>query len=747
MASSNHQDEALLTLFIKWEESKKPQKVKVYLEKTLQSWFSKIRTDVDCSVKEILADERVVIRITHPPAVNELQKLTGETLTQKDGTKTATILSVSLGSPKMDADDASANTTPAAALMNTKHSLSELPVVEMASSNHQDETLLTLFIKWEESKKPQKVKAYLEKTLQSWFSKIRTDVDCSVKEILADERVVIRITHPPAVNELQKLTGETLTQKDGTKTATILSVSLGSPKMNADDASANTTPAAALMNTRRSVSELPAEQMQLGGQKDPVTAAGNNLQDDKKRSEDCVVPLGLYWYVSQICKKELKCIEEETKVTIKPNLTVSFEPKQKDGKPDEALDRFTDLIQKCLSDSSSSVIPLKFVDPDQWGDALKVIMNKNNKLLVTMSSEEITVCGQKHCQDSLSSTLYPMQKSSSASEESEQPTWSDNLNDELSLKITMTIKDDLGVAGLTMEENRWKDLKSSCTPQLEKIKAKFNVNFKESSISEGKVNVKTSYKRPGGNAAMESHAVRALLRLYQKMMTSPLPPPYGATGLNGSEETSSGAEVNGHSTQNREESARGGATGDSKDDDCSICLSQFTDKKQLKCKHEFCGECLKSAEKHSGPICPICKDVFGVMKGHQPDGTMKWDRNHCPLPGFPNCGNIVITYDIPSGKQTEKHPNPGQCYVGTTRRAYLPDNKEGNEVLNLLKKAFDQRLIFTVGTSRTSGAEDVVTWNDIHHKTSSIGGPEGFGYPDEKYLSRVKDELKAKGIK
>ncbi|MEQ2290137.1 E3 ubiquitin-protein ligase dtx3l, partial [Ameca splendens] len=95
----------------------------------------------------------------------------------------------------------------------------------------------------------------------------------------------------------------------------------------------------------------------------------------------------------------------------------------------------------------------------------------------------------------------------------------------------------------------------------------------------------------------------------------------------------------------------------------------------------------------------------------------------------------------------EKHPNPGQYYAGTTRYAYLPDNKEGNEVLKLLKKAFDQRLIFTVGTSRTSGAEGVVTWNDIHHKTSPIGGPEGFGYPDEKYLSRVKDELKAKGIK
>ncbi|XP_017160132.1 E3 ubiquitin-protein ligase DTX3L-like [Poecilia reticulata] len=179
---------------------------------------------------------------------------------------------------------------------------------------------------------------------------------------------------------------------------------------------------------------------------------------------------------------------------------------------------------------------------------------------------------------------------------------------------------------------------------------------------------------------------------------------------------------------------------------CSICLSDFTNKKQLKCKHAFCEECLKNAVKVCGPICPICKDVFGEMKGNQPDGKMTWNKISYPLPGFPDCGHICITYHIPSGKQTEKHPKPGQYYGGAIRTAYLPDNKEGNEVLLLLKKAFDQKLIFTVGASRTTGADNMVTWNDIHHKTSMTGGPECYGYPDENYLSRVKEELKAKGI-
>ena len=69
------------------------------------------------------------------------------------------------------------------------------------------------------------------------------------------------------------------------------------------------------------------------------------------------------------------------------------------------------------------------------------------------------------------------------------------------------------------------------------------------------------------------------------------------------------------------------------------------------------------------------------------------------------------------------HPHPGRSFQGAYRIAYLPNNPEGREVLQLLKRAFDARLIFTVGTSITSGQNDVVTWNDVHHKTSTHGGP------------------------
>jgi deltex-like protein len=82
------------------------------------------------------------------------------------------------------------------------------------------------------------------------------------------------------------------------------------------------------------------------------------------------------------------------------------------------------------------------------------------------------------------------------------------------------------------------------------------------------------------------------------------------------------------------------------------------------------------------------------MVGDQPPGKMdvKVDNNsHCA--GYEGVGTIIIDYSFGNGNG----------YTGTRRRAYLPNNDEGKEVLRLLRIAFDRRLIFTVGTSVTTG--------------------------------------------
>ena len=71
----------------------------------------------------------------------------------------------------------------------------------------------------------------------------------------------------------------------------------------------------------------------------------------------------------------------------------------------------------------------------------------------------------------------------------------------------------------------------------------------------------------------------------------------------------------------------------------------------------------------------------------------------------------------------------------------MPKNKEGEEVLELLKTAWNRRLIFAVGTSVTTGRSNTVIWSGIRHKTQTYGGSSNYGYLDEGYFDRVKKEL------
>ncbi|KAK0403673.1 hypothetical protein QR680_017062 [Steinernema hermaphroditum] len=188
-------------------------------------------------------------------------------------------------------------------------------------------------------------------------------------------------------------------------------------------------------------------------------------------------------------------------------------------------------------------------------------------------------------------------------------------------------------------------------------------------------------------------------------------------------------------------------------DPCCICLTDLdlNDSSDRvvslnKCSHLFHYSCAKQALENRAQ-CPRCMVWYHAAMGNQPHGsTMAVSyMNSYSVPGHPDArGFIVISYDLPSGVQDETHPRPGRHFSGTRRVAYLPNNPAGQEVLELLRFAFNQRLTFTVGDSVTTGAKDVVTWNGIHHKTSTGAGP--FGYPDATYLDRVKDELAAYGI-
>lgn len=96
--------------------------------------------------------------------------------------------------------------------------------------------------------------------------------------------------------------------------------------------------------------------------------------------------------------------------------------------------------------------------------------------------------------------------------------------------------------------------------------------------------------------------------------------------------------------------ARGGGT--KEDDNCPICMDEFTNEEKLPCGHGFCKDCLRQSIESLGASCPVCKKVFGKVEGDQPYGTMKHHIEKYTLPGFTHCHTIVINYNIPSGIQS-----------------------------------------------------------------------------------------------
>ncbi|XP_010720084.1 probable E3 ubiquitin-protein ligase DTX2 isoform X4 [Meleagris gallopavo] len=206
------------------------------------------------------------------------------------------------------------------------------------------------------------------------------------------------------------------------------------------------------------------------------------------------------------------------------------------------------------------------------------------------------------------------------------------------------------------------------------------------------------------------------------------------------------------------------------DEDCIICMeklaspSGYSDACECRtikpemvgrltnCQHSFHMLCVlamySNGNKDGSLQCPSCKTIYGEKTGTQPKGKMEVSTFPQSLPGHRDCGTIQIVYHISRGIQGPEHPNPGMPYTarGFPRYCFLPDNEKGRKVLELLKVAWNRRLIFTVGTSSTTGESNTVVWNEIHHKTEMDTNLSGHGYPDPNYLDNVLAELAAQGV-
>ncbi len=130
--------------------------------------------------------------------------------------------------------------------------------------------------------------------------------------------------------------------------------------------------------------------------------------------------------------------------------------------------------------------------------------------------------------------------------------------------------------------------------------------------------------------------------------------------------------------------------------------------------------------------CPLCKSLFTSGTGPQPSGTMTIIEKKFACDGHAP-GTFEIIYNFSSGTRNGNH------YSGDTRRNYIPMDDYGNQILKILISCFEKGYLYTIGSSASTGADNVIKFN-IHQKTRTNGGETAHGWPDSTYLDRLKSE-------
>lgn len=186
----------------------------------------------------------------------------------------------------------------------------------------------------------------------------------------------------------------------------------------------------------------------------------------------------------------------------------------------------------------------------------------------------------------------------------------------------------------------------------------------------------------------------------------------------------------------------------SEGESCVICMEDMhADDRENPCVtvpdgHSFHAECIEGWFAKDGDDmppnyeCPLCRMSVCPIEGLMPtiDGaSVNIDYEEDTLPGFEENseGTLILKFFIPATPESDVMYD----------HAYLPFNEEGQHVMNLLIRAWNQKLLYAVNSDGS--------WrlNGIELKSSRTGGPMARGYPDPAYILSVKECLAAAEIK
>lgn len=179
---------------------------------------------------------------------------------------------------------------------------------------------------------------------------------------------------------------------------------------------------------------------------------------------------------------------------------------------------------------------------------------------------------------------------------------------------------------------------------------------------------------------------------------------------------------------------------------CIICQENNDDKSVVLnvCGHCFHKSCIEDWFNSKGQFkkCPSCRKAITKEIGFQPehpDSYMRCERYSQCLPGHPEVGRLILTCCVPSGIQNATHPHPGRIYSGIRKKFLFPDNEEGRKLIELLRVAWEQKLLFRIEVTSKPNQNDHLVVNGFYLKTE---WPE----PDTSFVGILRMNLDDVGL-
>lgn len=120
-----------------------------------------------------------------------------------------------------------------------------------------------------------------------------------------------------------------------------------------------------------------------------------------------------------------------------------------------------------------------------------------------------------------------------------------------------------------------------------------------------------------------------------------------------------------------------------------------------KCKHQFHMSCIYGWFQKER-TCPYCKDQLVCHVGNQPNIPGSFFRvleSKRILAGYADTNSLVVRMFIPSGIQPSDGVLPGKVFNGISEQYFFPNTSMFSDIISMLKKAWDQRLIYTYNTN------------------------------------------------